>query len=52
MPYKSLKQERWAHSPAGVKALGKGKVAEFDQASKGLPLPKMAKKATGKKGKR
>ena len=44
MPYKSLKQERWAHSPTGLAKLGKAKVAEFDQASKGLTLPNKAKK--------
>ena len=44
MPYKSLKQEKWAHTPSGLAKLGKAKVAEFDQASKGLALPKKAKK--------
>jgi len=40
MPYKSKKQQGWAHTPAGVKALGgKKKVAEWDKASKGLSLP-------------
>lgn len=33
---------RWAHTAAGVKALGgKAKVAEWDQASKGLKLPEI-----------
>lgn len=40
MPYKSIKQERWAHTETGEKALGgKAKVSEWDQASKGKDLP-------------
>lgn len=40
MPYKSIQQERWAHTPEGRKALGgASKVKEWDQASKGLKLP-------------
>lgn len=40
MPYKSDAQRRWAHTPAGEKALGgPAKVAEWDSASKGLKLP-------------
>ena len=40
MPFKSLAQERWAHTEAGEKALGgPEKVAEWDSASKGLKLP-------------
>lgn len=43
MPYKILSQERWAHTPAGRKALGgASKVKEWDKASKGLRLPKKA----------
>ena len=43
MPYKSISQEKWAHTPTGVKALGgKKKVSEWDQASKGMKLPKKA----------
>lgn len=43
--YKSLAQERWAHTPKGIKALGgKKKVSEWDVASKGLKLPKKLKK--------
>lgn len=39
--YKSKAQEAWAHTPAGMKALGgKSKVAEWDSASKGKKLPK------------
>ena len=44
MPYKSQAQERWAHTPAGKKALGGAKkVAEWDKASKGKKLPKKVK---------
>lgn len=39
MPYKSLAQERWAHSPTGEKALGSAGVKEWDQATKGKKLP-------------
>ena len=39
MPYVSLAQEGWAHSPAGEKALGKAGVAEWDHATKGKHLP-------------
>lgn len=43
MPYTSLKQERWAHTPA---AKAKGfPTAEFDAASKGLKLPMHAMRA-------
>ncbi len=46
MPYKSVAQERWAHTPAGKKALGgSAKVAEWDQASEGLRLPKRVKRS-------
>ena len=46
MPFSSVAQQRWAHTPAGVAALGGvGKVAEWDQATahqpggfKALPL--------------
>jgi hypothetical protein len=52
MPYSSLAQERWAHTPAGTKALGgKDKVAEWDAASKGKKLPKkVGTKHARKKG--
>ena len=44
MPYKSIAQERWAHTSAGMKALGgKAKVAEWDSASKGMKLPEKVK---------
>ena len=43
MPYKSLAQERWAHTPEGMKSLGgPEKVKEWDQASRGLKLPRRA----------
>lgn len=36
MPYVSRRQQGWAHTPAGTKALGgPAKVAEWDAASKG-----------------
>lgn len=44
MPYKSQKQRAWANSPSGIKALGKAGVAEWNKASKGKSLPKVAKK--------
>lgn len=47
MPYKSKAQERWAHTPAGKKALGgDAAVKEWDAASKGKPLPEKVKKGT------
>ena len=55
MPYKSLAEERWAHTAAGKKALGgPAKVAEWDQASKGLKLPirKASKPKAAPKSKR
>lgn len=43
MPYKSLKQQAWAHTPAGTKALGgPSHVAEWDAATKGKHLPTYA----------
>lgn len=45
MPYRSLAQMRFAHTPAGLKALGgKAKVAEWDASSKGKKLPKRVAK--------
>lgn len=41
MPYRSLAQQGWAHTPAGEKALGgPAKVAEWDATTKGKKLPK------------
>lgn len=37
--YDSLAQERWAHTPSGVAALGQEDVDGKDAASKGLRLP-------------
>jgi hypothetical protein len=40
MPYESEAQRRWAHTPAGKKALGgEAAVHEWDTASKGKRLP-------------
>jgi hypothetical protein len=40
MPYVSKKQEAWAHTKTGMKALGgQAKVSEWDKASKGMMLP-------------
>lgn len=50
MPYKSQRQERWAHTQAGIKALGKAKVAEFDAASKGMKLPEVSRKKANSVG--
>jgi len=45
MPYRSIQQERWAHTPTGTKALGgASNVGEWDRATKGMKLPKRAKK--------
>ena len=45
MPYKSKAQQGWAHTPAGVKALGgKAKVAEWDASTRGLKLPNKVKR--------
>lgn len=52
MLYKSKAQERWAHTDEGEKALGgREKVAEWDKASKGKPLPEKVKKTTKKRSK-
>lgn len=39
MPFLSKAQARWGNSPAGVKALGKSGVKEWNDASKGTKLP-------------
>lgn len=46
MPYKSLAQERWAHTPSAKKA--GFPTAEFDSASKGMKLPGKLSKKKGK----
>lgn len=44
MPWKSKAQERWGNSEAGEEALGgEAKVAEWNKATKGKKLPKVAK---------
>ena len=49
MPWVSKKQRAWGHSPAGIKALGgKKAVEEWDKATKGKKLPKIATKKKGK----
>lgn len=40
MPYKSKRQQRWAHTAQGTRALGgPAKVKEWDQATRGRKLP-------------
>ena len=51
MPWLSQAHRRWGHSPAGVKALGKAKIAEYDAATEGKRLPEKAKKRGKKRGK-
>ena len=49
MPYKSRAQEKWAHTPEGVKALGgDSAVKEWDAASKGKTLPERVTKKKSK----
>lgn len=46
MPFKSMKQNAWAHTPAGIKALGgKAKVKEWESKTdyKNLPMKKKRK---------
>ena len=44
MPYKSIAQQHWAHTPEGIEALGgPDKVAEWDAASRGKKLPAKVK---------
>jgi hypothetical protein len=38
MPWRSDKQRRWGNSPAGLAAMGRSKVDEFNQASKGITM--------------
>jgi hypothetical protein len=49
MPFKSLAQLRWGHSPAGKEALG-NKLPEWDKATKGLKLPARIKPQAKKQG--
>lgn len=49
MPWKSESQKKWGNSPAGIKALGgKKAVAEWNAATVGKKLPKVAPKKKGK----
>ena len=49
MPWKSEAQRRWGNSPAGIKALGgKKNVAEWNRATEGKKIPKVAPKKKGK----
>lgn len=51
MPYKSDAQRRWAHTAAGIKALGgKKKVAHWDDESEGMDLPERKHKPRAKAG--
>lgn len=45
MPFVSIQQRKWAHTKAGIKALGgKKAVAEWERATGDKKLPKYAKK--------
>ena len=49
MPWKSQAQRKWGNSPAGIKTLGgKKNVDEWNKATKGKKLPKVAPKKKGK----
>jgi hypothetical protein len=46
MPWASKKQAAWGNSPAGIKAMGKAKVEEFNKATpKGSLKKKKVKKS-------
>ena len=50
MPYVSERQRKWAHTKAGIKALGgKKAVEEWDKATGDRKLPKYVKKKKGKR---
>jgi len=52
MPY-SLAQLRWAHTTAGIRALGKKKVREWEKEAAGKKLPeRLGPVVTGKLRKR
>lgn len=45
MPFLSKSQQRWAHTPAGIKALGGlSKVSEWNAETKGKNIPEKKKK--------
>jgi hypothetical protein len=48
MPWKSEQQRKWGNSPAGIKALGKKGVAEWNKATGKKKLPKRVKKSKKK----
>lgn len=49
MPFKSEAQRKWAYTKEGTKALGgKKAVAEWEKATAGKKLPKVAPKKKGK----
>lgn len=51
MPYKSDKQRKFFHTETAKKAgITAAEVKEFDKASKGMKLPKQAKKKMSKGG--
>ena len=54
MPYKSKKQQRWAHSPAGKEALTDKEIDEFDHSTNYDTLPEEAQagKGPGRQGQR
>jgi hypothetical protein len=50
MPFESLKQNAWAHTPAGEKALGgPAKVKEWENATDYSKLPEKKKKTRERK---
>jgi hypothetical protein len=50
MPYKSLAQERYFNANKGKLEAQGVNVDEWNKASKGMKLPKRAKKTGGKRG--
>ena len=49
MPYKSEAQRKYMNAAAGRGEISKSVVDEFNQASKGMKLPKRVTKTKGKK---
>lgn len=53
MPWKSVQQARWGHSPSGLKALGgKAAIREWDQATPQGSPPKKKKHVIPRKTRR
>lgn len=48
MPFKSQAQRKWAHTPAGTKALGGKKAVEEWEKATPKKIPKVAPKKKGK----